>query len=249
MRPAEIRARARRLGLQVSVIENDYVLNHVLAAIAETAAPLAFHGGTALARAYWPDFRLSEDLDFITDAAASDIERPLRDGVRTSAARTGLALELDLTRPAEGWTRSTVRWDDRAIVLDVNRGERAYLPVERRTLDLPYSDLRDADREMEVVALEEILGNKWYMLDDRQEPRDLFDLWAGLCRFGVPFELVAQGYRAKYGSLPGLWRLERAARLEADWELRLAYQVQDLPTFDEAHTAVRGKFEEWAEGR
>jgi predicted nucleotidyltransferase component of viral defense system len=75
----EIRRRARRLGVTVDHIERDYVLNHVLAAISADPAELIFRGGTALARVYWPDFRLSEDLDFITmgdQAAAHQVIEP-----------------------------------------------------------------------------------------------------------------------------------------------------------------------------
>ncbi len=242
---AEIQARASRLGLLPAHIEKDYVLNHLLAALADVDAGLVFRGGTALARIYWPDFRLSEDLDFITSRSVSELRDPLDAAVRRAGESTGIALQLGLGKGTGGWLRSAVTWDDGAIVLDVNGGERAYLPVESRRLTFPYSDLAEGEREIEVVAMAEILGNKWYMLDDRQEPRDLFDLWAGLCKFEVPFDPVVEGYRAKYGGEPGIWHLERAKALKDRWELRLSNQVVDLPSFEEAYEAVRAKFEEW----
>ena len=57
---AEVAARARNLGLEREHIEKDHLMCCVLAAIADGGSPLVFRGGTALARAYWPDFRLSE---------------------------------------------------------------------------------------------------------------------------------------------------------------------------------------------
>jgi predicted nucleotidyltransferase component of viral defense system len=67
IRDVEIRDRARRLGVDIELIRKDHILNHVLAAVAEMANDIAFRGGTALARIYWPDFRISEDLDFLIE--------------------------------------------------------------------------------------------------------------------------------------------------------------------------------------
>jgi predicted nucleotidyltransferase component of viral defense system len=64
--PKELERRAAALGISVQHVEFDYVLNHVLAQIARDPRSLVFRGGTALARVYWPDFRISEDLDFLT---------------------------------------------------------------------------------------------------------------------------------------------------------------------------------------
>ncbi len=244
----EIKARARRLGLQPDHVAKDYVLNHLLAAIAEGHGSLVFRGGTALARVYWPDFRLSEDLDFITLAAGSDVETALRTALEIAADTTGTELTIEIPRLREGWNRCEVGWEGGAVHVDVNIGDRAALPARDSNLDLPYSDLSDGSWKMEVVALEEILANKLYMLDDREEPRDLFDLWFGICIKDVPLEQISEAFRAKYGGKPGLWRAERARKLEKTWDERLGHQVRDLPRFDEVLTAVLGKVREWEEG-
>jgi predicted nucleotidyltransferase component of viral defense system len=67
IRDIEVRNRARRLGVDAGLIRKDHVLNHVLAGIAADPGDLVFRGGTALSRVYRPDFRISEDLDFITE--------------------------------------------------------------------------------------------------------------------------------------------------------------------------------------
>lgn len=131
--------------------------------------------------------------------------------------------------------------------MDVNRGESPKLAVETRALDLPYSDLASNVRTLEVVALEEILANKVYMLDDRKEPRDLFDLWYGLCVRGVALDQVADAFRAKYTGKPGLWRIQQARKLEAGWEERLAHQVHDLPPFRDVYDEVYARVQAWEE--
>src|SRR3990172_1449351 len=56
--------KARRIA--DSVLERDYCLAWFLSALAQSKlrTALAFKGGTALKRCYFPDYRFSEDLDF-----------------------------------------------------------------------------------------------------------------------------------------------------------------------------------------
>jgi uncharacterized protein len=243
----ELATRARKLGVDPSHIEKDYILNCVLAAIAESGAGLVFRGGTALARVYWPDFRLSEDLDFVTTSPgiATRLESLLSKAVDAATSRSALNLRLDFGSSKRGWSRSFVRSPEAEILIDVNVGDRAYLPVASLELDLPYSDLRDLSRKIPVVQLAEILGNKWFMLDDRNEPRDLYDVWAGLKRFNVSFEELALGHRAKYGFTPMGAQLEAARQLKSMWTTRLAHQLADLPAFEDAYAAVLQSYEEW----
>ncbi len=244
----EIETRARTLGLDQAHVRKDYLLNCLVAAIADHAPALTFRGGTALARIYWPDFRLSEDLDFITSApGAAGISAALSQVVAQAARQEAITLELELGRPKQGWTRSTVRSDAGEILIDINLNERAFLPVEIRELDLPYSDLQTRRREIACLSVDEILGNKWFMLgdQDRNEPRDLFDLWAGLVRFGVPFGDIARGHQSKYGFAPQRSQLSRARRLEPLWTVRLEHQQHDIPPFAEGYAAVRAHFERW----
>lgn len=62
----EVSKIAHRLGLGDRTSEKDYVLTWVLLAIADSPMRdyLAFKGGTAIKKVYFPDYRFSEDLDF-----------------------------------------------------------------------------------------------------------------------------------------------------------------------------------------
>ncbi|HYV01450.1 MAG TPA: nucleotidyl transferase AbiEii/AbiGii toxin family protein [Actinomycetota bacterium] len=243
----EVSRRARELGVDPGHIETDHIMNCVLAAIADAEPGLMFRGGTALARAYWSDFRLSEDLDFLSDARAADVEGVLRRAAESASRLASVNLDLDFGPPKSGWSRSRVRSTAGELLIDVNFGERAYLPLEDHLLVLPYSDLRDQPRTIRCVALAEILGNKWFMLadDERKEPRDLYDVWAGTCRFDVPFQELARGHKAKYGFFPNEGQLRQAQRLKDLWETRLAHQLGELPPFDEMYSAVRDRYAEW----
>ena len=248
IRDVEIRNRARRLGVDIDLIRKDHVLNHLLAAIAEIPNDVVFRGGTALARIYWPDFRISEDLDFLVEGKLAQATELVEQAVGVAAERTGLDLTVEFDHPDSDMVRALVGWGEMRLAIDLNRAERPALAIDRRDLDLPYSDLSLSICGIRVVALEEILANKWYMLDDRKEPRDLFDLWYGVCVRSVPLDPVADAFRAKYLAKPGLWRVERARKLEAAWEERLAHQVNDLPPFKEVFGAVHARVQAWEEG-
>lgn len=62
----EFKREAAGTGVDVAVIEKDYVLSWILKGIFESslAANLVFKGGTALRKVYFKDYRFSEDLDF-----------------------------------------------------------------------------------------------------------------------------------------------------------------------------------------
>lgn len=106
---------------------------------------------------------------------------------------------------------------------------------------LPYSDLRDAS--IPVLDLLEILANKWIMLDDREEPRDLFDLWWALEHGQIAFGDVTSAHRRAHGFPPQPASIERAARLGSRWRERLQHQIRDLPEFEQALARVREAFE------
>ncbi len=241
----EVRNRARELEVSERVVEKDYVLTHLLVSTADRAADnFVFRGGTALSKVYWPDFRLSEDLDFLCTASSQDVRTWLSESVEVATARTGLELRLDFGDARDGWARSLVAWDGNEVIVDVNLRERVYLEAKRERPLTPYSDLNESDATLLVVALAEILGNKWYMLGDRNEPRDLYDLWSGLGR-GVAFSDIAMGHTAKYGFAPTKDVLTRLERLRDLWDVRLSHQVGELPEFDGVVEEIARAFRAW----
>lgn len=243
----ELTRRARDLGVSQDHVRGDYVLNHMLASISDSFGELNFRGGTALARVYWPDFRLSEDLDFIVDTMPPDFEQRLAECVSGATRRTDWQLKLRSGPARRGRHRFFVVSDFGEILIDVQSDERPHQPITMGKLTLPYSDLIEKERSIPTIALSEILGNKWFMLDesDRKEPRDLYDLWAGTELFSVPFEEIAAGHKAKYGYSPHTAQIKRAKGLEDLWQDRLSHQLAKLPPFHEALEAVTKSFDEW----
>ncbi|MCL5070673.1 MAG: nucleotidyl transferase AbiEii/AbiGii toxin family protein, partial [Actinobacteria bacterium] len=62
----EVSRLSHRLQMNELVLEKDYIVTWILLGIADSNlySQLAFKGGTALKKIYFPDYRFSEDLDF-----------------------------------------------------------------------------------------------------------------------------------------------------------------------------------------
>ncbi|MDG6997341.1 MAG: nucleotidyl transferase AbiEii/AbiGii toxin family protein, partial [Nitrososphaerota archaeon] len=87
----ELRRTARDRGLALDLVEKDYALGWLLYGIAfsSISSRIAFKGGTALSKIYFPgEWRLSEDLDFtllddgelseLTDSLSNDVLRNIQ---------------------------------------------------------------------------------------------------------------------------------------------------------------------------
>ncbi len=203
-------------------------------------------GGTALAKTYWPDYRLSEDLDLICPHDLPALQAWMHERVARAEFAAGAGIALDYSPPHDGRSRSFVRWAGQALTLDVVLDAPVVLPVQPRRLHLPYRIFEATVVTVPTTSLAEILGSIWRMLDDRTEPRDLFDLWWGLCRATVPFAAVAAGHQALYRFPPVRQFLSAAAgRLEAAWRERLEHQLSDLPAFGAVFRAVLEAYDGW----
>jgi predicted nucleotidyltransferase component of viral defense system len=96
LRPRLIRA-ATEAGVLPDVIERDYVISYILAALASHPVlrdTLAFKGGTALRKLFFPGYRFSEDLDFSACRSAEGQECPRREELeRTLHEIVGRAIQ------------------------------------------------------------------------------------------------------------------------------------------------------------
>jgi predicted nucleotidyltransferase component of viral defense system len=64
-----LKSKAREKGTPLEILEKDYALSYLLAAVAKTPGmgnQIVLKGGTALRKLYYPSYRFSEDLDYST---------------------------------------------------------------------------------------------------------------------------------------------------------------------------------------
>jgi predicted nucleotidyltransferase component of viral defense system len=189
--------RAGEWQLRPEVVEKDYVLGWLLAAIArhpETSAHWVFKGGTSLKKCYFETYRFSEDLDFSLLESGRYSEEDLR------------AILLEIT--AETATMSGLRFPEDAISVRSRRdklgrptfegkvgyqGPLAYPGVRRILFDLtqhepvldgvhpqgvhhPYPDGLPEETRVPAYSLDELFAEKTRALFERSRPRDLYDV-------------------------------------------------------------------------
>lgn len=189
---------AADFGLAANVVEKDYVLGWLLAALGEHAATREswlFKGGTCLKKCFFETYRFSEDLDF-TLLDAGHLDEAFLGALFDELAgwvyeHTGLELPSD-ARKVEVYTNSRggrsaegrmgyrgplARGGDvPRIKLDLTSDERVVREPARRAIHHPYSDRPDDGFEVTTYSFEELFAEKLRALAERLRPRDLYDV-------------------------------------------------------------------------
>jgi predicted nucleotidyltransferase component of viral defense system len=204
---ARIVAATRAAGLPQFVIEKDYALGHLLAAMG--AVPLlreqlVFKGGTCLRKGYFADYRFSEDLDFTSRSGIG------RDELFMALAEAGRRMRsallafgpfdvtVDQERHRDPHTHGQcafrvrvqfpwMRTPSCSLKVEVTVEEPLLSTPAQRPLIHQYRG-ESLEVTLSTYTLEEIAAEKLRAflqarqhLDDRgwssNRPRDLYDLW------------------------------------------------------------------------
>ncbi len=249
----ELRRLAAGRGVDPLILNLDFALGWFLAGLyrdRSLARLLRFKGGTCLSKAYFPDYRFSEDLDFtaarrLDGAEAEDVARQVagwseeEGGPDFRAAPPLLETVSDEyggeTFELRVYFRGPLAWagSPQAIRMHVTRNERLVLPAEERALLHPYSD---ADRlgapRLACYSLVEMLAEKLRALSGQRRfaiARDVYDVHR-LAAAGVDLAILAGVLRQKLEAKAMSPEAVAPARLvarrgefERNWESQLAY--------------------------
>lgn len=187
-------------------IEQLYPLqDEVLGVISKVDTGFYLTGGTAASRGYL-HHRLSEDLDFFVNDATD----------------FGLWAQrlIDALNGREEWRVSVGLRESRFIRLVVTAGGIS-LKIELIN-DVPahVGGLR-MDRVLgRLDSPENILANKITAVIDRNEPKDLADIWGFCCRYGLPIAAAIEDASSKAA---GIFAADLARVLigvtQEDWRL------------------------------
>ncbi len=257
--PKEINKIATANRVSDRQIEKDYVLSWVLYAISKNEVlknALVFKGGTVLKKAYFEDYRFSEDLDFtLVDEVVSNEEirtefNNLFDFIKEEA-------NIDMRIDEKKWTVhesgspqfyidyvASLRGSmgSRDLKIDITRGEILETGIEHKNIYRNYSDLEE-DFELPCYSLAEVLIEKMAALMGRTEPRDLYDFWylAEIERINIAEHTALfcnKAVRKKHDPKNFAQKvLSKEVAFKRDWERKLASQIHDLPMYD---TIFRG---------
>ncbi len=183
--------------LDVGVIEKDYVLGWLLAAIANhpsLASTWVFKGGTCLRKCYYETYRLSEDLDFtVVDGGPEAPEDLLpifvgvaewlreQSGIELVVEETSFRRRQNLRGNPTTLGRLAYRGPNPPrqlpkVKLDITSDEVVIGPPTLRPIGHQYSDAPLPGDGVLSYSLVELFGEKLRALSERCRPRDLYDV-------------------------------------------------------------------------
>jgi predicted nucleotidyltransferase component of viral defense system len=189
--------RAAEWHLRPEVVEKDYVLGWVLAAIAghpQLRETWVFKGGTCLKKCYFETYRFSEDLDFslLSHAAYTQDEllKQLQEVVAAAHEMSGIEMpvaqvRIDVKRNKQGQPTFQARIAYRGplampnwprLLLDITQHEPVIDPPAQRPVFHAYPDAFTDATTVAAYSLEELFAEKTRALYERTRPRDLYDV-------------------------------------------------------------------------
>lgn len=242
----EAAAVAQEFGVALDQVHRDHLISSILAALQAHTGELIFFGGTALARTYLRNGRLSEDVDLIavTDrgSVARSITRTIDRALRVTHGRVDWTVDLADIRDTE--PASLVTADGLIVRIQLLRAQ-GYSPwptavhdIYQRYSDIPPTRLRTPTRDSFAAWK----SAAWF---ERHAPRDLYDLWA-LARAGALTSSAAQLFEVHTGlGLPQDHMFTTAPSVQ-DWHEQLSGQTRLTVDPEEALQAVRAA---WAAAR
>lgn len=275
---AEIHALRAEWSLRDDVIEKDYALGWMLAAIAsddELSATWVFKGGTSLRKCYYETYRFSEDLDFTVvnggpeepEALVAVFER-IREWLDDNA---GLEIAVDeqsfrrrINRRGNATTEGRVAFRGPSrppqlpkIKLDLTSDEIVVdLPVVRPIFHA-YSDGPLPGPGVLSYSIADLLAEKLRALAERCRPRDLYDV-VHVYRHPdlVGREaavLAALDQKCAHAGIPvpnaeSIRQSRFRDEIEQEWANMLAHQLPHLPPFAEFWGVLDDLFG-WLRGR
>lgn len=177
----DIRDRAAEWHLTLEVVEKDYVLGWLLAALGahqETGSRWAFKGGTCLKKCYVETFRFSEDLDFTlagdAEYTAEGLRRILSEVAEHAGRESGITFFVpDLSVHERKNRQGQATWEVRLgyrgplalpgppkVQFDLTRHEQIVLPTEGRSIFHEYPDTLPGGAVVRCYTFVELLAEK-----------------------------------------------------------------------------------------
>lgn len=253
IRPGEIQQIASSLQLKDTQIEKDYVNSWILKGVYTNdylKVSLAFKGGTLLRKVYYPEYRLSEDLDFTFIGGDFDIPMIKAEFIKVfgwvlEESRIHLEI-LDDTEFTTGNYNFFISYvgplgglgAQKSIKVDISSTELIVNEPEYKAVQDQYSDLQE-EQKIKCYSLHELIPEKLRSLMQRTEPRDLYDLWYLFEIKELDIEDFTYGFLEKarhkgYDPTQLVSTLNKKEKTFAqNWNLHLANQIIDLPGFED----------------
>ncbi|MDP2365669.1 MAG: nucleotidyl transferase AbiEii/AbiGii toxin family protein, partial [Ignavibacteria bacterium] len=209
---------------------------------------LIFKGGTALRKIYFPDFRLSEDLDFTfkgDDFNKDEIKKRFEELIEWIGEEARITMNIqDEAMHQTGNYNFYLGYSgplggirtNKSLKVDIANDEILCKDPIEKPVNNEYTDLND---EFKVLSytLDEIISEKMRSLMQRTMPRDLYDIWYLLEIENYEIEECLFDYKKKVefkklnpNELTNIVQ-NKKDRFKRLWEDNLVNQIKDVPEF------------------
>ncbi|MCY4170009.1 MAG: nucleotidyl transferase AbiEii/AbiGii toxin family protein [Bacteroidetes bacterium] len=280
IKKSEVKDIAQIRGLRPQIVEKNYVLGWVLAGINQHPSlrgKWIFKGGTCLKKCFLETYRFSENLDFtITDPSHLNedfiletfrevcrwifhqcrlefpehlIQFEFFTNSRGSTSCRGKIAYRGPMGPSIGY-RSLPR-----LKIDLTFDEILVLPPVERKIHHEYSDILPKSTEALCYSIEEIAAEKFCALEQRTNPRDLYDL-VNLFRnteLSIDMDILRDVLHKKCvhrnTKIPTLeCTVKHSNKFQPSWPHMLSHQLPELPLVGIYLEALPNLFEWIANG-
>jgi Uncharacterized conserved protein len=252
IKPGEIQKYAAKSKVKDGQIEKDYVITWILYGVSQNKfleENLIFKGGTVLKKAYFEDYRFSEDLDFtlkndeITNEQIFEAFKSLFNFVKEEA---NIPLERNPETNFESGNMNFYvlyggplggTFGRKDLKIDFTRNELICFASKKQKIFRTYSDL-EKDFSVNCYPKSEVLIEKMRSLMERTQPRDIYDLWYLFEHDEFTISQFADEFRKKVihknlNPTDFIGKVnEKEGKFKSMWEKYLSNQIHDLPDFD-----------------
>ncbi len=273
----EILRVADETGLTPHVVEKDYVLGWLLAAV-HAHSPFTdkwvFKGGTCLKKCYFETYRFSEDLDFTLLDESHLNEEFLKQNFSVIAEwlyeAVGIELPVDRfvfdvykNKRGQNSCEGKVYYNSYfasgkkslpKVKFDLTADEVLVMPPARQPVFHGYSDVPKEGMFVHCYSFAEVFGEKVRALGERCRPRDLYDV-INLFRndsqpaAAVVRDVLSQKCDYKGIAIPTMEDMHpHLDAMHTNWSPMLAHQLPQLPDLGGFWDALP-EFFAWLEGR
>lgn len=196
--PQEIEAKSQEFDIHIPNVQRDYVFGWLifgLYTISLLKDTLVLKGGNALRKAYFPNTRFSDDLDFTTENSLDSqlLINEFNKICQFVQEQAGVTFDFDRNEIVDERMINEIKKVYKvrlyfkdfyqgtghitiSIRMDITEFDKLYLSIQSRNLIHPYSDFEKCSTQIRCIKLEEALADKFKCLLQRRYSFDLYDL-------------------------------------------------------------------------
>jgi uncharacterized protein len=252
MNADDLRRLARSTGFDLATLEKDYALTWLLSGIycqdSSLASFLIFKGGTAIRKIHFPEWRLSEDMDFtvIQTGAAKEIRHGFEDAFRWLKEKSGIQFRFNSFHQSKNAVLADVQFlgplgHKNRISHDIALKETLVDDTQRVNVKPEYDGIPEFT--CLVYSVDEILVEKLRSILQRGKARDYYDVWRLTREKDFDMARIQKLFEKKCNLTGVEFRPEeifneaKLADAERFWKIALERLTKGLPAFE---TVVRG---------